>query len=192
MKTKILNISIALGVCICVFFCSLTTTSCVKEDDYLDSLVDIKFSTDTLKFDTVFTTLGSTTKQVRVYNTSNYPIKFDRVTLKNGVDSRFRINADGDTSMVIRDLEIAANDSIFIFVRVNINPNNSSNPFVIDDGIVFEVGSHTKILPLQAFGRNAIYHIPNHSLTSGGMVYNYSIIDCSQPWEAGKPHKSRC
>lgn len=188
MKNKILNISIALGVCICVFFCSLTTTSCVKEDDYLDSLVDIKFSTDTLKFDTVFTTLGSTTKQVRVYNTSNYPIKFDRVTLKNGVDSRFRINADGDTSMVIRDLEIAANDSIFIFVRVNINPNNSSNPFVIDDGIVFEVGSHTKILPLQAFGRNAIYHIPNHSLTSGGMVYNYSIIDCSQPWEAGKPH----
>ena len=106
-------------MCVCVLFGSLTTTSCVKEDDYLSNLVDIKFSTDTLKFDTVFTTLGSTTKQVRVYNTSDYPVKFDRVTLKNGADSRFRINADGDTSMIIRDLEIAANDSIFIFIRVN-------------------------------------------------------------------------
>lgn len=175
-------------MCVCVLFGSLTTTSCVKEDDYLSNLVDIKFSTDTLKFDTVFTTLGSTTKQVRVYNTSDYPVKFDKVTLKNGADSRFRINADGDTSMIIRDLEIAANDSIFIFIRVNINPNNDNNPFVIDDGIVFEIGSKSKTLSLQAYGRNAIYHIPTHSFTSGGTVYNYSVIDCSKPWDAGKPH----
>ena len=188
MRNKILNISIIFIGAICILFGTFTTTSCVKEDNYLDNLTSIRFSADTLKFDTVFTTLGSTTKQVKVYNTSDYPIKFDKVTLQHGGNSRFRINADGDTSLVIRDLEIAANDSIFIFVRVNINPNNNNNPFLVEDGIVFELGSKSKTLPLQAFGRNAVYHTPTHSFTSGGEVYNYSVIDCSNPWEAGKPH----
>ena len=128
-------------VVVCLFLGTFSTTSCVKEDEYLESLHELQFSVDTLSFDTVFTTLGSTTKQVKVYNTSNRPIKFDKVSLKEGGNSRFRINVDGDTSLVIRDFTIASHDSAFIFVRVNINPNSSTSPFLVEDGIVFELGN---------------------------------------------------
>ena len=188
MKVKIFKIAVMSFVVVCLFLGTFSTTSCVKEDEYLESLHELQFSVDTLSFDTVFTTLGSTTKQVKVYNTSNRPIKFDKVSLKEGGNSRFRINVDGDTSLIIRDFTIASHDSAFIFVRVNINPNSSTSPFLVEDGIVFELGNNTKTLALTAYGRNAIYHTPTNSLTSGEVVYNYSVIDCSKPWDASKPH----
>lgn len=104
-------------------------TSCVEDEDFAtDSSINLKFSSDTLSFDTIFTTVGSITKQIRVFNPENSPIKIDRITLGGGNSSYFRLNVDGDTSLVAKDIEIAAKDSIFIFVRVELEPNNQNNP----------------------------------------------------------------
>ena len=102
--------------------------SCVREDELLkESDIQLTFSCDTLTFDTVFTTLGSTTRQVKVYNHGKKTVRFKAVGLRGGHGSRFRTNIDGDTSMWVQNLEIAAGDSCFIFVRVNINPNASTS-----------------------------------------------------------------
>ena len=106
--------------------------SCVREDELLkESDIQLTFSCDTLTFDTVFTTLGSTTRQVKVYNHGKRTVRFKAVGLRGGHGSRFRTNIDGDTSMRVQNLEIAAGDSCFIFVRVNINPNASTEPFLV-------------------------------------------------------------
>ena len=148
------------------------------EAGYADeSEVTLTFSADTLSFDTLFTTVGSTTRQVLVYNRSGHDVVLGSVTLAGGRASRFRINVDGDTSMVARDVEILDGDSIFIFVQANIDPNDQTAPFLVEDAILFSNGQR---LPLTAWGRNAVYHA-----TPAGSAYG--VIDCAA-WDHTRPH----
>lgn len=148
------------------------------EAGYADeSEVTLTFSADTLSFDTLFTTVGSTTRQVLVYNHSGHDVVLGSVTLAGGRASRFRINVDGDTSMVARDVEILDGDSIFIFVQANIDPNDQTAPFLVEDAILFSNGQR---LPLTAWGRNAVYHA-----TPAGAAYG--VIDCAA-WDHTRPH----
>ena len=109
-----------------------------------------------MAFDTVFTTVGTATKRLTVYNRSDDNLLLSSVTLEGGRASRFRLNVDGDTSLTAREVEIEAGDSIFIFIQANINPNDNQQPFLVEDAISFSNGQR---IPLTAWGRNAIYHI---------------------------------
>lgn len=166
-----------------VFFLAVIpwfSISCEKESFKVDDGgVKLEFSTDTLTFDTVFTTVGTTTRIVTVYNRSSDNLKLSMVTLAGGMASCFRINVDGDTSLVARDIEIEAGDSIFIFVQANINPTDATMPFVVEDAIVFSNGQR---VVLTAWGRNAIYHriLPSDSTW-------FTVIDCEN-WNHTLPH----
>lgn len=139
-------------------------SSCISEENYLtDRSAQLKFSSDTLAFDTIFTTMGSVTQAVCVYNPHNAPILIDRVFLGGGNASPYRLNIDGDTALVVRDVEIQPHDSLFIFARVTINPNNSNNPLLVRDSIVFEFNHKQQCLQLVAFGQDAYYHIPDYA-----------------------------
>ena len=154
----------------------LCTVSCT-DDNYADeSSVKLQFSTDTVCFDTVFTTVATITQQVKVYNRSGNDIELNSVTLKHGRQSRFRLNVDGDTSMVARHVELQAGDSLFIFVQANINPNDGNEPFICTDSIMFSNGQY---LPLAAWGRNAVYH--------RGRADSIHVIDCDN-WDHTRPH----
>lgn len=187
-------VTITLALLLCLF-----TTSCVKEEQFLsDSSVRLTFSSDTVTFDTVFTTMATITKQVKVYNRYDEPLLIDAVTLQGGGASRFRINVDGDTGLVARHVEIAAHDSIFIFVQANINPNDQTSPFLVEDAIVFSFNQKQQSLPLIAYGRNAVYHLPTYTHSVYQLYYNshgqidtmwipFSIIDCNN-WDHTRPH----
>lgn len=166
-----------LTVIVLALVATALVAGCNKEG-YLDEREAVlAFSTDTVAFDTVFTTLGSTTKQVRVYNRSGRDILLSSVTLEGGRQSRFRLNVDGDTSMVARNVEIMAGDSIFIFIQANIAPNDATAPFVVEDAIIFGNGQR---LPLSAWGRNAVYH---KGVSSEGLY----LLECSG-WDHSRPH----
>ena len=59
----------------------LLLSSCWKEDNYVSEGVLLDFSADTMAFDTVFTQMGTTTRQFMVYNRSNQPVRIREVTL---------------------------------------------------------------------------------------------------------------
>ncbi len=162
--------------------------ACNRTDDWLTEGVDLlSFSMDTVAFDTVFTTMGSTVQVLKVYNRHEKPLMIDAVSMQQGAASRFRLNVDGDTSRVARNVQLAARDSLFIFVRANINPNNSSEPFLVEDAILFDYNDHRQPLVTTAFGRNAVYHLPTHSLQVGDLVMPYSVLNVSD-WDHTKPH----
>lgn len=162
--------------------------SCEKENYARENEVKLEFSADTVAFDTLFTTVGSATRQVRVYNRSGKDVLLSTVSLGKGRASRFRLNVDGDTSMVARNVEILAGDSIFIFVQVNVKPNDQTSPFIEEDVILFGNGQR---LPLTAWGRNAYYHLPTDTLVfSDGSFMICDIVDCAE-WnlrQHDKPH----
>lgn len=175
---------------------ALSFGACNKEEEWVRTLDDITFSCEELDFDTVFTSCGTTTRQLKIYNRGNVDARIDRVTLQRGAASCFRLNVDGDTSLVARQIEIAAGDSCFVFVQATIDPNSGSAHFIETDTILLQSGSARRKLPLRACGRNAIYHLPDHTLQLNdgsypldnfGNPYRYSVIDCAN-WRHDLPH----
>lgn len=116
----------------------------------------LEFSQDTVAFDTVFTTIGSATSKVLVYNPHNKAITIDHVVLSGGRTSSFRINVDGAKSLdnSFNDVVIRAKDSLYIFVEVSINPQDINSPVLVADSILFYYGNvHQQVL-LEAYGQN--------------------------------------
>ena len=135
--------------------------SCRKDNNFIeDNSAKLEFSTDSISFDTVFTTIGSETKNFRIYNPHNQPIKISSIRLNGGTNSNFRINIDGLSGNNFQNLEIPAEDSLFAFIEVTVDPNNTFNPFVIEDFIEFNTNGNQQKIILTAWGQNAIYYTP--------------------------------
>ena len=118
----------------------------------------MSFSTDTLTFDTVFTTLGSTTQYFKVFNHSRQPLTINHIQLQQLQGTQYRINVDGIPGTSFTNVQIPARDSIYVFVEVTVNPNSTTTPFVIIDNVNFTIGNNTQTVFLQAFGQNAHFH----------------------------------
>ncbi len=175
-----------------------SSTSCQRELTYeSDPSVNLRFSSDTVRFDTVFTTLGTVTTVVKVINTSDKNINIDRAYIAGGAASCFRMNISGDTSLCVQNLQIRAKDSVFIFIKATINQNTQNLPFEILDSIVFQTANRTQSLILSAWGQNAYFHLPTGNMTiyttnddgsKDSMKVACSFIDASQPLPNDKPH----
>lgn len=133
-----------------------------------DDSAKLEFSTDTLMFDTVFTTVGSITRSFTVYNPSVDPVKLD-IYLAGGDHSYYSINVDGTAGCEFRGVEIAPHDSIFVFVKVNINPTNQDLPYLVTDSVMFCNESRRQAVQLVAFGQDAHFIVPDHN--NGSMPY---------------------
>jgi hypothetical protein len=164
-------------------FTSLTFTSCKKPFKF--SKENLNFSTDTIVFDTVFTTIGSTTKRLKIYNPSNSTLKIDEIELVGGSASPFRINVDGEKGTYHANLEMEKGDSLFIFVEVTLSVNNGNLPFIVEDRIRFKTNGKDQFVQLAVWGQDAYFH---YSDANSGIwpndkphvIYGYAAIDSAQ------------
>jgi hypothetical protein len=133
--------------------------SCRKSDK-IDARpgLQLAFSTDTVFFDTVFPTIGSITQRLIVHNTNKNKVSISSIRLAGGQSSSYRINVNGIPAVSAADVEIAGGDSLYIFVRVTIDPNNANTPFVVSDSIEFITNGSLQNVKLVAWGRNAIFY----------------------------------
>jgi hypothetical protein len=163
--------------------------SCKKDKILLDSSAKLDFSQDSILFDTIFTSIGSTTKYFKVYNNNNQPVVISSIRLGGGNNSPFRFNADGLYGKEVYDIEIGARDSVFLFVEVTVDPNQSNSPLVIRDSLVFELNGNVQDVDLEAWGQDAYFHLPDNKIvfSNGGALY-YGIEPCSATWTNDKPH----
>lgn len=135
---------------------SILFSSCRKEESFsTDPALKLSFSADSVIFDTVFTTMGSVVKNLMVYNKNNSAVKISSIRLGGGVNSPYSINADGSSGTELRDIEVNGNDSIFIFVRVTVDPVNDNLPMVVKDSVIFETNGNQQDVDLVAWGQDA-------------------------------------
>lgn len=165
----------------------LSIQSCYKTDYYEGQDVQLRFSVDTLLFDTVFTTVGSATRILKVYNDEDQPVQISRVYLEEGDQSKFRLNIDGVSSPERDAVEIGARDSIYIFGEVTVDPNDplSSSPFVISEALLFEVNGKQQQVTLEAWGQDANY-VPGKF--AKGKVYLTTCDMGELIWDDPKPY----
>jgi hypothetical protein len=169
----------------CALMLLLTLTFCQKEKFSTDPADKLEFSTDTLRFDTVFTQLGSATRFFKIYNRHKESIRIAKIYLENGSNSSFNLNIDGISGDAQENLEIAPNDSMYVFAEVTINPNDEFSPFVLTENIVFETNGNVQKVVLEAFGQNANY-LP--SRFGAGGVAGFGCGGGEWIWDDPKPY----
>ena len=122
-----------------------------------DPTLRLRFSTDTLSFDTVFTETGSATLQLMVYNRNANALCIDRVWLEKG--TVFRVNVDGEPDMErLTNIVLNGGDSLFVFVRLTEEyKSGSDDPVLIEDLLHFHLkAGTTQDVVLEAYGQDAI------------------------------------
>ena len=144
-------------------------SSCRKDFDFAPSTGTLQFSKDTIYLDTVFTNIGSSTYNLKVYNRSDHDISIPSVKLALGETSNYRLNVDGIAGKVFENIEILSKDSLYIFVESTIDINNFSNPngeYLYTDQIEFDAGSNLQKVELVTLVKDAVFIYPARDNTT--------------------------
>ena len=172
------------------------SVSCRKTKTFSnDSSKRIEFSSDTITFDTVFTSVGSSTRTLMVYNNNDDNLKISSIRLESGSNSPYSINVDGISGTNFSDVEIYSKDSIYIFVKVTIDPTDENNPFFVEDRLIFNTNGNESVVHLTAYGQNAHYIIGNIGIfpDENGNYTNYytpitDSINKDVHWTSERPY----
>lgn len=137
-------------------------SSCRNDFEFERSMGSLRFSQDTVFLDTVFSTIGSSTRTFKVYNDSNDDIVIPTIALAQGDNSRYRLAVDGVPGKTFENIELLAKDSLFVFVEttVDIMDFSNGNEFLYEDTILFDSGANEQVVQLVTLVRDAIFLFP--------------------------------
>ncbi len=160
---------------ILAIFLLLVFFSCRKDSFITSANARLTITTDTLKYDTVFVTAGSVYQSFKIINENNQKLRLSSVKLMGGSGSAFKINVDGTPGPLLNNVEIAANDSLYVFVQVNVNPTANNLPFIIRDSIQVSYNGNNKLVQLEAWGLNAHF-------------FRNKVIGVNETWNNDLPY----
>lgn len=134
-----------------LFFLTILTAcvlaACSDDDSFSTSQADtLTFSVDTVKMDTVFAHVASSTYSFWVYNHAGGGVRLNTVRLANGNQTGFRVNVDGTyldntTGAVATGLEVRKGDSLRVFVELTAPETRQLEPQLVSDELVFALES---------------------------------------------------
>jgi hypothetical protein len=149
--------------------------SCRKDSFITSADARLTITADTLKYDTVFVTAGSTYRNFRIINENDQKLLISTVKLMGGPSSPFKMNVDGIQRTEFTNLEIEANDSLHVFVQVNVDPAGGSLPFVLRDSIRINYNGNQRYVQLEAWGQNAHF-------------FRDRVISADETWNNDMPY----
>lgn len=141
-------------------------SSCRKDFDFDPSDGSLTFSKDTVYLDTVFTNIGSSTYNLKVYNHSNNDISIPTLRLGQGQASNYRLNVDGISGKEFQDVQLLAKDSMYIFIETTFDIQSvvtANNQFLYTDVIEFDSGSNFQKVDLVTLVKDAVFIYPNRN-----------------------------
>jgi len=148
-------------------------SSCREDFEFSPSTGSLEFSKDTVYLDTVFTNIGSSTFNLKVYNRSNTDILIPSIRLNQGQNSFYRLNIDGNTGVsgpnegkVFENVELLAKDSMFVFIETTIDIEALSaldTQFLYTDALEFDSGTNLQKVELVTLVKDAIFIFPEQN-----------------------------
>lgn len=166
---RILAYILVLTVAIPLFF------ACDNDDKFSgDSNLRLNFSSDTVRFDTVFTGIGTATKRLKIYNRNKNAITISGIELMSAGKTGFRMNVDGESGNKVSNVDILGKDSLYVLVEVTVNPLDRNSPLLIADSIRLQFNGVTQYVRLEAIGQDAV-------------LWKAKKIDKDTTLTAGKP-----
>ena len=145
-------------------------SSCRNDFEFTESTGQLEFSKDTVYLDTVFTNIGSSTYNLKVYNNSDEDILIPSIKLGFGEASEYRLNVDGIAGKEFENVEMLAKDSMFVFIETTIDINNLpslNGEFLYIDFIEFGEGANAQKVELVTLVKDAVFIYPDRDDTTG-------------------------
>lgn len=172
----------AFGGLLCFLGITLCLAACDDTERFTtDTGAVLAFSSDSIKFDTVITTIGSSTRSLKVYNRNDRGVRISRVWLEKGSATCFRVNVDGvflapSSGASVSGLELYGSDSLMVFAEVTIPEKNQNEPFEMTDRLCFQLESGVvQAVTLQAIGQDAY-------LWKGKVIAQDTILSAGRPY----------
>ena len=119
-------------------------TACTDDGDSFsaDRGNMLSFTVDTLRLDTLFSTVPSVTKTFWAKNNSGNGIRIQTARLERGGQSGFRVNVDGTyLDPVGSNFEVRKGDSLLVFVEVTTQENGQDSPQLVEDNLLLTLES---------------------------------------------------
>ncbi|MEJ7666196.1 MAG: hypothetical protein WKG07_45125 [Hymenobacter sp.] len=157
---------------------SLTMPGCKPREEVLQTTGALAFSADTVKFDTVFTTIRTVTKRLWVYNRNPKAVSVDLVSLDNPAASPYTLIINGDLKQTASGLYIRGNDSLLILVRAQLKDNGQNGlakDLVVQENLNFRTNGQDQRVLLRSFGQNIYLH-------------DGTQLPCNAVWTNDRPH----
>ena len=157
---------------------SLTMPGCKPREEELQTSGALEFSADTVKFDTVFTTLRTVTKRLWVYNRNPKAVNVDLVNLANSATSPYTLIINGDLKQTAANLYIRGKDSLLILVRAKLKDNGqngAAKDFIVQENLNFRTNGQDQHVVLRSFGQNIYLH-------------DNVVVACNSVWTNDRPH----
>ncbi|MEM8506775.1 MAG: hypothetical protein AAF717_03055 [Bacteroidota bacterium] len=155
MKRIVVRLSVVLSLVL------LFLGSCREDFEFRSSSGNLSFSRDTVFLDTVFTTIGSSTYTLKVYNSSNEDIFIPEVRLASGMESNYRLNVDGAAGKIFENIPLLARDSLFVFIETTFDISIvDENEFLYTDTLLFGDPLNRQGVELVTLVRDAIFLFP--------------------------------
>jgi hypothetical protein len=158
-----------------------------EDDGYLTSTdAQLTFSVDTITFDTIFTTIGSSTQRFTVQNPYDEDILISRIRLAGGDFSNFILNVNGISGSELFEIEVPAKDSLYVFVQVTVDPNGQNSPMVVKDSIEFTTNTNFQDVKLIAYGQDVklikgeVIETTTWTSEKPYLVYDYAYVDSTE------------
>ena len=121
--------------------------ACQDDDKFSSSTgLRLQFPSDTLQMDTVFSRTPSSTYTFWVHNQNDTGIRMERIRLKRGNQSGYRVNVDGiyldnANGSQTSEVEVRRNDSILVFVELTPGETGKEEPVLVEDELLFTLES---------------------------------------------------
>lgn len=146
-----------------------------SEDISFDPDLRLTYSTDTVTFDTLFSTVGSITKRFKIYNPNEKAIQLNRLFLGAGNQSSYSLTVNGVKEKSFQNEIIYGNDSLLVLVEVLIDPSNQDLPFLVKDSVEVAYNSRSENIKLVSWGQDAVF-------------INNEAIPCNSIWTKERPY----
>lgn len=144
-------------------------SSCRNDFESEPSTGNLQFSSDTIFLDTIFSNIGSSTYNFKVYNRTNDDLTIPSIALEKGATSNYRLNVDGIPGKAFENIQVLAKDSIFVFVETttDITAQTSDLEFLYTDRILFDPSGNQQDVDLVTLIKDAIFLFPSRDSMTG-------------------------
>ena len=154
-------------------------SACSDYDSYSNNpSFRLVFSDDTVRFDTLISTIASPTKTLYVFNKNADGLRVSDIRLQKGTESLFRVNVDGEflAEGVGNDYLIRKNDSIIVRIEVTLPESGTCDTVSYSDELLFNLENGTQQRVLLTAGAVDAYII------HGMVIESDSTLNTDKPY----------
>ncbi|MCC5945544.1 MAG: hypothetical protein JJT94_11470 [Bernardetiaceae bacterium] len=171
--SKLLAYSSSFVLVVMLFWVGLSACE-PKEELLSNESVRLRFSSDTISFDTLFTTLGSFTKRFKIYNPSNRAVEITKIGMTTP-SSIFQLIINGQETERLESVRLRGRDSLLVLLQTRLDATDANLPFLIEDFIRIVQKDFEQRIPVRAWGQNARF-------------LRNEVIDGNVVWDSNLPY----